>query len=77
AFYLPNEIYRYAETIISIYDYRELESHGDLFSCCSRYDACSDAKDCIHPDKKVSAACTYRRKLRQGIIFFGKNRNVD
>lgn len=46
------------------------------FDCCSRFEACSDAKGCIHPDRHLAADCGYRRILKDGRIFFGKNRNI-
>lgn len=45
------------------------------FDCCSRYEACSDALRCIHPDPKMSIGCTYKRNLAKGRVFYGKNRN--
>ena len=50
---------------------------GERFGCCSRYEQCSDAKKCIHPDSILSQACAYRRNLEKGKIFYGKNRNID
>ena len=52
------------------------EIGGENFGCCSRYEACSDAKACIHPDKLFARACSYRRNLEQGKIFYGKNKNI-
>lgn len=46
------------------------------FNCCSHFMECSDAMHCIHPDIMFACQCTYRQKLKQGIIFFGNNRNV-
>lgn len=46
------------------------------WDCCSRYQECSDAKTCIHPDKAFALACGYRRILSDGRIFYGKNRNI-
>lgn len=46
------------------------------FDCCSRYMQCSDATVCIHPDPKLSMLCGYRRILKSGRIFYGKNRNI-
>ncbi len=53
-----------------------LDRYPSEWSCCSRYEACSDAKTCIHPDKDFALSCSYRKKLNAGQIFFGKNRNV-
>lgn len=47
------------------------------WSCCSRYEACSDAKVCVHPEKIFALECGYRRVLNSGRIFYGKNRNID
>ena len=52
------------------------ELGGDGFGCCSRYQACSDAKECLHPDKLFAFACKYRENLEQGKIFYGKNKNI-
>jgi hypothetical protein len=49
----------------------------DTFGCCSRYLACSDEKQCIHPDIKFAEGCMYKRHLDSGRIFYGKNRNAD
>ena len=46
------------------------------FDCCSRYEACSDAGACIHPDKSFALGCGYRKILHSGKIYYGKNRNV-
>lgn len=76
-FSILEEVYRLESIILAIYDYREMESSGQLFDCCHRFLECSDAKDCTHPDMEFQKRCTYRRKLKQGIVFFGANRNVD
>lgn len=47
------------------------------FDCCSRFEECSSAKKCIHPDPEFSLNCSYKFKLKQGKIFFGANRNAD
>lgn len=54
---------------------RDLVLASDSFGCCSRYEACSDAKRCIHPDQEFSSACAYRKNLEEGRIFYGKNKN--
>lgn len=45
--------------------------------CCGRYEKCSDAKECIHPDPKFALRCWYRLNLVEGKIFYGKNRNIS
>ncbi len=47
------------------------------FDCCSRFEACSDAKVCVHPDPAFSMLCGYRKILKSGRVFYGKNRNID
>lgn len=46
------------------------------FDCCSRYEACSDAMRCIHPFPNFSIKCAYRKNLKKGKVFYGKNRNI-
>jgi len=46
------------------------------FGCCSRYEACSDAMKCIHPDSDMAIKCAYRKNLKKGRIFYGKNKNI-
>ena len=46
------------------------------FGCCSRYEDCSNAKECLHPDKTIAAACAYKKNLESGRIFYGRNKNV-
>lgn len=52
-------------------------SKASTFGCCSSFNACSDAKKCVHVNKLYSKACIYRGHLDAGRIFYGKNRNVD
>lgn len=47
------------------------------FDCCSRYLECSDACRCTNPRKEYALGCGYRRIMRTGKIFYGKNRNID
>ncbi|MCI6831019.1 MAG: 3'-5' exoribonuclease [Clostridiales bacterium] len=60
---------------IEMYEYCLFNS-ADGFDCCSRYEQCSDAKQCIHPDQTFAGGCRYRQRLRKGIIYYGRNRNV-
>lgn len=46
------------------------------FGCCGRYEACSDARECIHPDAAFALGCGYRQNLLAGRIFYGKNKNI-
>lgn len=49
----------------------------DRFDCCGKFKECSDAKKCLHDDMLYSTACSYRKKLENGIVFYGKNRTTD
>lgn len=49
----------------------------EKFACCSDFMKCSDAKECLHPNDKLSNGCYYRTNLEKGLIFYGKNRNAD
>lgn len=46
------------------------------WSCCSRYMECSNARACVNPDKRIALACSYRKALNSGRVFFGENRNI-
>lgn len=55
----------------------------DAIACCSRYVECSDAKKCLVVDRpdypqiwRQYFSCYYKRNLRQGKIFYGKNKNI-
>ncbi len=47
------------------------------FDCCSRFEACNNAKVCVHPDPAFSLLCGYRKILKSGRFFSGENRNID
>lgn len=53
-----------------------IEQYPKAFDCCSRYEECSNQKHCIHPDRVFASDCGYRRILKGGKVFYGKNRNV-
>lgn len=65
------------ENINNIFDTCYKDSAVDIFGCCSRYLECSDAKRCVHPDKKDARGCMYKVNLDNGRIFYGNNRNID
>ena len=52
-------------------------SKAGSFACCARYEECSDAKRCTHPNQLYSTACAYRKNLDSGKIFYGKNKNIE
>lgn len=49
-------------------------SHG--FGCCDKYIECSNAGKCVLTDKRFAADCSYRINLKNGKIFYGKNKNI-
>lgn len=65
--------HKYHSLVTDIY---ELYLCSNGFDCCSHYMACSDAKQCVYSDIMFAGKCTYRKKLKSNIIFFGVNRNV-
>ena len=61
---------------VILYIYDDCKPSGPMFGCCSRFNACSDEKKCIHPDKVYAKNCWYQENLKQGKIFYGINRNI-
>ncbi len=45
------------------------------FDCCGMYEQCSDAMQCLNSSDDA-LGCTYRKNLKAGRIFYGKNRNI-
>lgn len=43
---------------------------ADVFACCSRYQECSNAGKCIHPNGLYAKACQYRKNLEEGNVFY-------
>lgn len=72
----PEDIENYMDLSAYIF-YNAINMLPTDFHCCNRFNECSDARQCIHPDKEFSAECYYKRVLRSGRVFFGKNRNID
>lgn len=62
---------------IILYRLKYYRTSRPAFGCCNKFMECSDALKCVHDNKLYSTACTYRHRLENGIIFYGKNRNVD
>ena len=83
---LLNYIVQFNETDNNIVEYvKQLAYHGVKgyktkeapFGCCSQFEVCSDAKECLHVNKLYATACKYRYNLENGKIFYGKNKNID
>lgn len=64
----------FTETVIAVLT-SELAMIPAEWGCCSRYEECSDARRCLHPDKVFSMGCSYRRNLLKDHIFYGVNAN--
>ncbi len=75
---LPEIIDNWLEYIDKLvgYELRVYESKAASFGCCSRFNDCSDARECVHENKLYACACSYKRHLDNGEIFYGKNKNI-
>ena len=51
-------------------------SAAKSFGCCSKFAECSNKKRCVHDNILYASACTYYWHLKDGKIFYGKNKNV-
>ncbi len=71
-----DSIYDYIKNNI-IYCLKTYHSNAKSFGCCSRFIECSDAMKCVHENKLYSTACSYRKNLENGKIFYGKNNNNE
>lgn len=69
-------IMEFASFLSSVLD-MAIDSIAKEFDCCSRYEQCSNAKQCINPNVAIATGCGYRRIMKKGRIFYGKNRNID
>ena len=54
----------------------EIDNFPKEYDCCSQYKECSDAKICVNPRKDSAIGCGYKKIMKHGRIFYGKNRNV-
>ncbi len=50
-------------------------SGSENIGCCSRFLECSNALQCLNPDKELRYSCQYRKNKFNGRIFYGENRN--
>lgn len=72
----PTDIFIYKQLVIDLYNYCMGLNSSDSFDCCSRYMQCSDALKCVNPHPEVYKYCKYKNKLKKGIVYYGKNRNI-
>lgn len=68
---LENPKQKYSELLINATK-ATLDRWPKEWDCCSRFEKCSDAKACIHPDKEFALGCGYRKILNSGRNFFEK-----
>lgn len=54
-----------------------IDSVCSEYACCSRCEACSDVLHCVNPYPYIAANCNYRKILKSGRVFYGKNRNIN
>lgn len=66
----------FVDYLASVLD-KAVDSVPKDFSCCSRIEECSNAKRCVNPNTDLAMGCGYRRVMKSGRIFYGRNRNVD
>lgn len=71
----PGELANHLELLKKILE-MQVDAYPSDFGCCSRYEACSDAMKCIHPNPDMAIHCTYRKNMKKGKIFYGKNKNI-
>jgi len=71
----PEDIANYIEFLQALLE-TTIDAFPAEFGCCHRFEECSDIKQCIHPDSDRAIRCWYRKNLKSGKIFYGKNRNV-
>lgn len=69
----PRDIAKMAEFLCKIVE-AQTDTYPADFGCCSRYEACSDAGRCIHPNPDMAIRCIYQKNLKKGKIFYGKNK---
>ncbi len=53
-----------------------IDSIPKEFDCCSRFEECSNARKCINPSSELALGCGYRKIMKSGRIYYGKNRNI-
>ena len=76
--FMPTEksVLFFADMLCLILD-AAIDSIPKEFDCCSRVEECSDARKCINPYPELALRCGYRKIMKSGRIFYGKNRNID
>ena len=69
-------VLKYSDYLATILDL-SIDATSKEFDCCSRFEECSNAKRCTNPNVDIATGCGYRRIMKKGRIYYGKNRNID
>lgn len=67
-----SDILNYADSFAAALQ-RTIDSLPKGFACCSRYEQCSDLMRCCSPFPEFRLECGYRKILKSGHSFYGKN----
>ena len=67
----PQDILYYSDFIIECL--KKILNSLCIFDCCEKYEECSDNLRCVCPDRNLALGCRYKRNLRNGLVFYGKN----
>lgn len=68
-------VMQFAAFLCSALD-QAIDSTPKEFDCCSRFEECSNCKRCINPNPDLAVGCGYRKILKSGRIYYGKNKNI-
>lgn len=69
------DIMTFVPTLTAILD-AVIDTIPHEFDCCSRFEECSNEKRCINPNTARAITCGYRKIMKRGRIYYGKNRNI-
>lgn len=69
------QVATYIPWIVRIFD-ATIDLIPKEFDCCALYEQCSDNLGCVCNDQDLAMTCGYKRILKSGRVFYGKNRNV-
>lgn len=71
----PEGVLLFADFLSSALD-AAIDNIPKEFDCCSRFEECSDARRCTNPNVDIATGCGYRKIIKKGHIYYGKNRNI-
>lgn len=67
----PQDILDYSDFIIACL--KKILDSLCIFDCCAKYLECSDNLRCVCSDRNLALGCRYKRNLRNGVVYYGKN----